>query len=703
MIETHPNGYIDDKAADGGWSKSMLAWLLLGLIAVSVFVLRSEWSWMVNFPDSWVLPFSEWINLFMDWFISNNKAGFRLFAEILTYPMDALRILLSWLPWPSVLIIFCVTAYLAGGLQLAIFTFIALGYVLFFGYWEPTMVTLSLVFLSVPLSVFIGLVIGVTAFLSRRAKRVVMPALDIMQTFPTFAYLIPILFLLGFGPVVGLVASAIYAIPPMVRNVILGLESVSPEVVDSGIMAGANPWQLLWMVRLPSALSTIMIGVNQSTMAAFSMVIIASVIGGSADIGWEVLTAMRKAMFGQSFLAGIVIALMAMVMDRISRGFAQKYKIMDTDYEYFKRRNQILIISASSIFAVIILAQVFQSLREFPAAWIINPAGSLNDAVDYVVASYSGVLDTIKNSVLVYFLLPFRIGLESTVKPFTWGFELSNEFIVCYLILCTVVAAFLGRLWGWRVVVGVVIIALFYYFGATGMPWPLFIAFVTLLALQVAGLKLALLVAVGLVFMLLSGLWPQVMRSVYLCGASVIFAFLIGGILGVCAALNERFSAFIRPVNDTLQTIPLFVFLIPVIMFFQVGDFPAMLAIIMYAIVPAIRYTEHGMRMIDASILEAARAQGCTRKQMIFNVQLPLALPEIMLGLNQTIIFSLAMLVIAALVGTKGLGQSVYIALSAGNVGNGIIAGLSMGIIAMTADKITQAWAVNKKKELGLK
>ena len=116
MIETHPNGYIDGKAADGGWSKSMLAWLLLGLIAVSVFVLRSEWSWMVNFPDSWVLPFSEWINLFMDWFISNNKAGFRLFAEILTYPMDALRILLSWLPWPSVLIIFCVTAYLAGGL-----------------------------------------------------------------------------------------------------------------------------------------------------------------------------------------------------------------------------------------------------------------------------------------------------------------------------------------------------------------------------------------------------------------------------------------------------------------------------------------------------------------------------------------------------------------------------------------------------------
>ena len=98
MIETHPNGYIDGKAADGGWSKSLLAWLLLGLIAVSVFALRSQWGRIVNFPDSWVLPFSEWVNLFMDWFVSNNKAGFRLFSEIqlisddLSIPMTKLTL-----------------------------------------------------------------------------------------------------------------------------------------------------------------------------------------------------------------------------------------------------------------------------------------------------------------------------------------------------------------------------------------------------------------------------------------------------------------------------------------------------------------------------------------------------------------------------------------------------------------------------------
>ena len=225
---------------------------------------------------------------------------------------------------------------------------------------------------------------------------------------------------------------------------------------------------------------------------------------------------------------------------------------------------------------------------------------------------------------------------------------------------------------------------------------------VSVLAYQVGGRRVALFAFLGLVFILVTGVWPQTMRSVYLCGAAVLFSFVAGGALGVWAALNDRVSAFMRPINDTLQTMPLFVFLIPVIMFFQVGDFPALLAIIIYAIVPSIRYTEHGIRHVRADIVEAATAQGCTRRQVLFQVQLPLALPEIMLGLNQTIMFGLAMLVIAALVGTKGLGQAVYIALNAGNVGAGFIAGISMALIAMIADRITQAWSAQKKIELGL-
>ncbi len=150
------------------------------------------------------------------------------------------------------------------------------------------------------------------------------PALDLMQTIPTFAYLIPILVLFGIGPVVGMMASAIYAVPPMVRNVMLGLERVPPEIVESGLMSGSNRRQLLWWVQIPSALPTILIGVNQTIMAGLSMVVIAAMVGGVDDIGLEVFNTMKQAKFGQSLLAGLVIALLAMIIDRISRGFAYR-------------------------------------------------------------------------------------------------------------------------------------------------------------------------------------------------------------------------------------------------------------------------------------------------------------------------------------------------------------------------------------------
>lgn len=263
-------------------------------------------------------------------------------------------------------------------------------------------------------------------------------------------------------------------------------------------------------------------------------------------------------------------------------------------------------------------------------------------------------------------------------------------------------AEFATRAWSWRAGVGVVIVACFYYYGMSGMPWPAFLAIVGLLAWQVGGWRIAAFAVLGMLFIVFTGAWGPAMRSVYLCAAAALFSFEVGSAIGIHAAKKDRFSAFIRPINDTLQTMPLFVFLIPVIMFFQIGDFPALLAIIMYAIVPAVRYCEHGIRQVPAGIVDAARMQGCTKAQVLWRVQLPMALPEIILGLNQTIMFALAMLVTAALVGTKGLGQAVYIALNAGNAGNGFAAGLSMALFAMIADRIIQTWSKGKKRELGL-
>ena len=137
-------------------------------------------------------------------------------------------------------------------------------------------------------------------------------------------------------------------------------------------------------------------------------------------------------------------------------------------------------------------------------------------------------------------------------------------------------------------------------------------------------------------------------------------------------------------------------------MFFQIGEFTSFLAIIAYAIVPVIRYTEHGLRNVPHDTVEAAMSMGCSKKQLLWEVKMPLAIPEIMLGLNQTVLFALAMLVITALVGSKGLGQSVYIALGRADAGLGLVAGLGMALIAIIADRIIQSWSAKRKDALGL-
>ena len=188
------------------------------------------------------------------------------------------------------------------------------------------------------------------------------------------------------------------------------------------------------------------------------------------------------------------------------------------------------------------------------------------------------------------------------------------------------------------------------------------------------------------------------MVSVQLATIGVLFSFLIGAGLGIWAALDDRVSAVLRPVCDTLQTMPIFVFLIPAIMVFLVGEFTALIATILYAIVPSIRYTEHGLRSVPPEIIEAARAMGTGEAAALWQVELPLALPEIMLGLNQTIMMALAMVVVAALVGARGLGEEVMVALNQADPGTGLVCGLAIAFIAIAADRIIQAWAANAKR-----
>ena len=271
------------------FEKNTLAWIGIIFITLILLIFQDKWSWASKYPKELIVPFSDWIKFSMEKFIEQFGWFFLSISWLLSWPIIGAQWLLHSLPWIVVIFLVCFIAYLSSGVRLALFTLSATFYMVLIGYWEESMNTLALVIISVPMAILIGFGLGVWGFFSKRAEKVIMPILDIFQTVPTFAYLLPILLLFGFGTVVGLIASILYSFPPMVRNTILGLKRVPDHIIESAIMSGANSKQLFWQAMLPSCKKQILLGINQSTMAALSMVIIAAIIGGTADIGWEVL------------------------------------------------------------------------------------------------------------------------------------------------------------------------------------------------------------------------------------------------------------------------------------------------------------------------------------------------------------------------------------------------------------------------------
>ena len=659
--------------------------------------------WLIAYPRDWVVPVTPWLNVFMDGCVDLVGPAFRAVSAALNVPMAALRDLLAWLPWSVTLTLLTFVAWAVSGWRLAAFTFFAVLYMVVIGYWSESMNSLALVATSVPAAVGIGFALGALAFVSKRAERIITPTLDMLQTVPAFAYLLLILLLFGFGPVVGMIASVLYAFPPMVRNTLLGLSRVPPEIVEAGLMAGATANQLFWRVRTPNALRQILLGVNQTTMAAFSMVIIASIIGGTSDIGWEVLLNMRKALFGESLLAGIVIALMAMVMDRITAAAATAEPELPGGHGRLRARHRNALIAVGLALGVAILAALVPFLKEYPKAWEVYPAQYLNDFIIWLVVEHGKTINLIKSWAFFFVMLPVKSGLDQTITPFTWGLEFTAPLRAGYALLAAALVVWVAVRRGIGRASLVAFVAIMLYFGITRLPWPAMLAMATLLGWQLGGPRLALGTAAAFGFLIVAGVWPQTLLSFYLCGLAVLLSFAIGTALGILASEFDGVSTFVRPINDTLQTMPLFVILIPFVMLFKIGEFTALLAIMAYAIVPAIRYAEHGLRHVPADVVEAATCFGCTRRQLLWRVKLPLAMPVIMLGLNQTIMFAIAMLVIAALVGTNGLGQQVYIGLGDGDFGVGMVAGLGMAFIAMVADRSTQAMSRTYESRFGLR
>jgi glycine betaine/proline transport system permease protein len=203
-------------------------------------------------------------------------------------------------------------------------------------------------------------------------------------------------------------------------------------------------------------------------------------------------------------------------------------------------------------------------------------------------------------------------------------------------------------------------------------------------------------------FPALTGFWKPAMITAYMISTAVIICIILGFPLGLWAARSDHAESVIIAMCDTMQTFPSFIYLIPVVMLFKVGDVAAVIAVLAFAIVPMIRYTNLGLRRVPKETVEAAIAQGTTRRQRLWKVELPIAFPEIMLGVNQVIFMALFMVAITALIGTKDLGQEINRARSDADSGRALVAGLCIAFLGITADRLIKTWSRKRKAQLGL-
>lgn len=624
--------------------------------------------WIIRFPKQYELNLDIVISGFLDWLV--NVANFWLFsfrdltraiAWAIEIPYQFLRSLLiegfssgigdaavqiaPSLSWIAVVAIVVFVGRFARDWALAALAGTCFLYLAVFGQWDSAMVTLASVLVAVPIGAIGGLLLGIAAYRVAWVERLLRPILDLMQTVPVFAYLVPILILFGFGPVAALVATVIYAMPPMIRVTIVALRGVPEELLEAARMMGATPRQMTWKVLVPAAVPSLMVGVNQVIMLTLNMVIIASMIG-AGGLGFDVLASLRRLDIGGGIEAGLAIVVMAVALDRTSQAFAEKRMSHQRTGNLLQRHPW----SVAALFIIIVtylLGLVVPAFQSYPDALKISTGAFWSNAMEWINVNFFDTLEAIKTALLKGILLP--------VKKF-----------------------FAGIPWLWGII-------------ATG-----------LIAWRTAGWRLGIVAALMMGFIAASGLWGKAMVTLYLCGVSVFIAVLIGTPLGIWAAQKPAAGRVILGLMDTLQTLPSFVYLIPVVMLFRVGDFSAMIAVVLYALAPAVKYAALGIREVPPQLLEAGRMAGCTPRQLLWRVKLPLATPQLLLGLNQTIMLALSMLVITALVGTRDLGQEVYIALTKANAGQGIVAGLSVAFIAIVADRIVHALSDKQRQRLGL-
>src|SRR5829696_110204 len=584
---------------------------VVALMVVAYIVWKNEFSWPASL--TWEeLP--RKLDDAQEWLLEQRTEGsnpffavldgFRAFADwLVTALLDGLE----WLTWVGTAAAGTLIVLRYGGWRAALITLGAFASFALMGLWEASIQTLALMSAAVMISLLIGVPIGIYAGRKERFYRAITPVLDAMQIVPAFAYLMPVVIIFSVGPAAAVICTLIYSIPPAVRITALGIRGVTGESVEASQALGATNTQTLFKVQLPLARRQLLLALNQTIMFALSLVVIAGLIGGRG-LG-DVVTNGLYSNPALALLAGIAIVIMAIALDRATSAIADR-----TD----PARRLITAGMFAAIAVVVVIAKALGAQdiypEEFETATTIVQAdfqsyilGWIQDGLDYIQDPNSfifGITDPLGNFILEHFLEPIRKLLMES-------------------------------------------------------PWFLVLAGLTAISFVVSGLRPAITTLLMLAAIGIMGVWDPAMDTASQVLVATAIAVVIGIAIGIWASESTRVEKVLRPVLDTLQTLPQLVYIIPFIYLMPVSLVPGVVASVLYAIPVVIRLVTAGIRSVPPAPVEAAQAFGASRRQVLAKVKVPLARDSIMLGVNQGIIMVLSVVVIGGLVGSGALGDMV--------------------------------------------
>ncbi|MFF5534972.1 ABC transporter permease [Streptomyces cinerochromogenes] len=610
--------------------------LLLALLA-AVLAPWAAGHWPgATWPHALTVHLDQPLSTASDWVIDNRDSHplflyfFGYVSNAVIWAVRVVYLTLLAAGWAGVTAFAALLAWRVAGVRLAAGTAIAFLACGALGMWVPTMQTLALMVVAVLASVVVGALLGLGAGLSDRLDRALRPVLDTMQVLPAFAYLLPVVLVFGIGVPAAVLATVVYAAPPMARLTALGLRCADPEVLEAVESLGATRRQRLLTARIPLARKELLLGLNQTIMMALSMAVIAAVIG-AGGLGDRVYQALASVDVGAALAAGIPIVLLAVVLDRVTAAAGDggtRPRTIGWPY-------------ALAVTVAVALATRLLGALDWPAGGTLDIAEPVNRAVDWMTAHlYSGV--------------PVVGGTADWAGHFTtWVLDPVRD----------------GLQW---------------------LPWWSVLLIVAALAWLIGTWRTALTAVLAMAAIGVLGVWEPSLDTLSQVLAAVAVTLVLGFATGIAAARSDRVERALRPVLDVFQTMPQFVYLIPVVALFGVGRAPAVAAAVVYALPAVVRITTQGLRQVDQAALESARSLGATGRQQLWQVQLPLARRSLLLAVNQGVVLVLAVVIIGGLVGGGALGYDVAFGLAQGDLATGLVAGAAIVCLGLMLDRVTQ-------------